>query len=78
MAVTPQLDGTYLSVAEWSDLRDNTKALSRGTKKLVPVIEARNPKITPTQADTIVEDLDEAIRNLTAFKNAVQKLTKHP
>lgn len=74
----PELDKTYLSVAEWSSMRDETKALRQGTKQLVPVLEKRNPKITPTQRDTLVEDLDEIIRNMIDFRESIKKLTKNP
>lgn len=69
---------THFTVSEWSTIRDEMKALRRGTKQLVPVLEARNPKITPTQSATLVEDLDEAILNLLDFKVAIQHLTKNP
>ncbi len=73
-----ELDKTYLTVAEWTTMRDEVNALRRGTKQLVPVLETRNPKITPTQRDTLVEDLDEVIRNMIDFRESIKKLTKNP
>lgn len=69
-------EGTHFTVAEWSTMKTELENMRRGTKQLVPVLETRNPKITPTQSETLVDELDEIILNLVDFRSTIKSLTK--
>ena len=72
----PEQDRTHFTMAEWSTISTELENMRRGTRKLAPVLETRNPKITPTQSQTLVDELDEIILNLVDFRSTIKSLTK--